>query len=41
MTENKTSEAQKIASKTWKERNPERNRYLRNKSVARTFARHY
>lgn len=42
MTEkNKTSEAQKRASKAYVKRNPEKNRYLKYRTTARTFVRHY
>ena len=37
----KTSEAQRRASKKWNENNPDKKRYLRARSGARTFARHY
>ena len=41
MTESKTSDAQIRASRKWEEKNPERKRYLRYKSNARTFVRHW
>lgn len=41
MTEKKTSEAQRRATKRWEENNPERKRYLRYRSNARTFVRHW
>lgn len=41
MTESKTSDAQIRASRRWEEKNPERKRYLRYKSNARTFVRHW
>lgn len=41
MTEKKTSEAQRRATKKWEEKNPERKRYLRYRSSARTFVRHW
>ena len=39
MTEKKTSEAQLRAIKRWKEKNPDRVRYLRYKSQAKKFVR--
>lgn len=39
--ENKTSDAQIRASRAWEKRNPEKARYQRVKSSARTFARKY
>lgn len=39
--ENKTSEAQRKATKKWEQNNPEAKRYLRVRSNARTFARKY
>ena len=41
MTSYKTSKAQRRATKKWEERNPDRKRFLRNRSNARTFVRHY
>lgn len=41
MTEGKTSDAQARASRRWEERNPDRKRYLRYRSNARTFVRHW
>lgn len=41
MTEKKTSEAQIRATRKWEEKNPERRRYLRYRSNARTFVRHW
>ena len=41
MTENKTSDAQARASRKWEEKNPDRKRYLRYRSNARTFVRHW
>ena len=41
MTEGKVSEAQRRAIKKWEEKNPERKRYLRYRSNARTFVRHW
>ena len=41
MTDSKVSEAQRRATKKWEERNPERKRYLRYRSNARTFVRHW
>lgn len=41
MTEKKTSEAQRRATKKLEENNPERKRYLRYRSNARTFVRHW
>ena len=40
MASYKTSEAQRRATKKWEKRNPERKRYLRSRSDARTFVRH-
>jgi len=37
----KTSEAQRRATKKWEKNNPEKVKYLRNRTAARTFARHY
>ena len=37
----KTSEAQRRASKKWDEENPDKKRYLRARTGARTFARRY
>lgn len=39
--ENKASEAQRRATKRWEKSNPERVKYLRNRTAARTFVRHY
>lgn len=39
--ENKTSDAQRRATKKWEEANPEKKRYQRIRSNARTFARRY
>ena len=41
MTKKKTSEAQRRATKKWEEKNPERTRYLRYRTTARTFVRHW
>lgn len=41
MTEGKASEAQRRATKRWEKNNPERVKYLRNRTAARTFVRHY
>lgn len=41
MEKGKASEAQRRATKKWEENNPERKRYLRYRSSARTFARHW
>ncbi len=41
MTEGKASEAQRRATKKWEKNNPERVKYLRNRTAARTFVRHY
>lgn len=41
MTKKKTSEAQIRASRKWEQENPERRRYLRYRSNARTFVRHW
>ena len=41
MTEKKTSEAQIRATRKWEEKNPERRRYIRYRSNARTFVRHW
>lgn len=41
MTKNKTSEAQKRASRAYEERNPEKTKIDRYKRNARTFFRHY
>ena len=41
MTEGKVSEAQRGAIKKWEEKNPERKRYLRYRTTARTFVRHW
>ena len=41
MTSYKTSEAQRRATKNWEKNNPERKRYLRYRSNARTFVRHW
>ena len=40
MTDSKVSEAQRRATRNWEKRNPERKRYLRSRSNARTFVRH-
>ena len=41
MTENKTSNAQIKASRRWEEKNYDRKRYIRYRSNARTFVRHW
>lgn len=41
MAGDKTSEAQKRASRAYVKRNPEKNRYLKYRTTARTFFRHY
>ena len=41
MTKLKTTEAQRRASKAYKERNPEQTRINRYRSNARTFVRHH
>lgn len=41
MADLKTTEAQRRASKKYKERNPEQTKINRYRSNARTFARHY
>ena len=41
MTDSKVSEAQRRATKKWEEQNPEQKRYLRYRSNARTFVRHW
>lgn len=41
MEKKKVSEAQKRATKKWEQENPERRRYLRYRSNARTFVRHW
>ena len=41
MTEKKTSEAQIRATRKREENNPERRRYIRYRSNARTFVRHW
>lgn len=41
MTEGKTSEAQVRASRKWEEKNPDRRRYIRYRSNARTFVRYW
>lgn len=41
MTKKKTSEAQVRASRKWEKNNKERASYIRNRSVARTFVRHW
>lgn len=41
MTERRASDAQKRATKRWEERNPDKKRYLRHRSNARTFVRHW
>ena len=41
MTEKKTSDAQVKASRRREEKNPDRKRYLRYRSNARTFVRHW
>ena len=41
MTDSKVSEAQRRATKKWEENNPERKRYLRYRTTARTFVRHW
>lgn len=41
MTDLKTTEAQRRASKAYKKRNPEQTKISRYRSNARTFVRHY
>ena len=41
MVKRKVSEAQRRATKKWETENPERKRYLRYRSNARTFVRHW
>ena len=41
MTEKKTSEAQIRATRKREEKNPERRKYIRYRSNARTFVRHW
>ena len=41
MTSYKISEAQRRATRNWEKRNPEQKRYLRYRSNARTFVRHW
>lgn len=41
MTKGKASEAQRRATKKWEKNNSERMKYLRNRTAARTFVRHY
>lgn len=41
MARDKTTEAQKRASRAYEKRNPENTRYLRYKTTARTFVRHH
>lgn len=41
MVDYKTSEAQRKASRNWEEKNPDRKRYIRYRSNARTFVRHW
>ena len=41
MEKRKVSEAQRRATKKWEKENPERKRYLRYRSNARTFVRHW
>lgn len=41
MKENKVSDAQKRAIKKWEQENPERTKYLKYRSSARTFVRHW
>lgn len=41
MSEYKTSKAQRKASDKWKQNNPERNKYIRYRTTARTFVRHW
>ena len=41
MTDSKVSEAQRRATKKWEEQNAEQKRYLRYRSNARTFVRHW
>ena len=41
MKENTVSEAQRRATKKWEQENLERKRYLRHRSNARTFVRHW
>ena len=41
MTDSKVSEAQRRATKKREEQNPEQKRYLRYRSNARTFVRHW
>lgn len=41
MTKGKASEAQRRATKKWEEQNPKQKRYLRYRTNARTFVRHW
>lgn len=41
MVKRKVSEAQRRATQKWEKENPERKRYLRYRSNARTFVRHW
>lgn len=41
MTENKTSKAQIKAIRKWEKNNPEKAKYMRYRSLARTFVRHW
>lgn len=41
MKSGKVTEAQKRASERYIERNPEKNRYLKYRTTARTFVRHH
>ena len=41
MARDKTTDAQKRASRAYEKRNPENTRYLRYKTTARTFVRHH
>lgn len=41
MAKNKTSDAQIKASRNWEKNNKKRASYIRNRSVARTFVRHW
>ena len=41
MEKGRVSKAQRRATKKWEEKNPERKRYLRYRTTARTFVRHW
>ena len=41
ISENKTSKAQVRASRNWEKNNPEKTKYIKYRSSARTFARHW